>query len=253
MATGRIVLSGMNQLEQKPQLYLSSEHPCSYLPRKQSRTLFLEPCTTLHDRIYNNLIDQGFRRSGEMIYRPECDGCNDCISLRLPVDRFQPRRIQRRIERRNTDVEVSALGSGYSEEQYQLYKKYIRSRHPQGSMADLSAQQYIQFLTCRWSKTLFFEFRLRDRLQAVAVTDLLPQGLSAVYTFFDPDLSTLSPGVYTILWQIEEAKRRGLKWLYLGYWIPKCRKMEYKDQYRPVQAYLNRHWHEFPVGSKIRE
>ena len=253
MVTGRILLSGMKQIEQKLQLYLSSDHPCSYLPKKRSRTLFLDPRATLHHFVYNDLIDKGFRRSGEMIYRPECELCNDCIPLRLPVDRFAPRRIQRRIIKRNSSVQVSELASGYSEEQYQLYKKYIRSRHPEGSMADLSAQQYIHFLTCRWCETRFFEFRLRKRLQAVAVTDLLPQGLSAVYTFFDPDLSNLSPGVFTILWQIEEAKRRGLKWLYLGYWIPKCRKMEYKDQYRPVQAYLNNQWQEFPIGSIIRE
>ncbi len=137
------------------------------------------------------------------------------------------------------------------QDHFDLYAKYINSRHPDGEMADPSVENYCSFLISPWCDTRFVEFRTNDRLLAVAVIDLLPQGISAVYTFFDPEMDTLSPGVLAILWQINEAKRLGLPWLYLGYWVPGCRKMEYKQEYRPVQVYNAGEWKEFSVAETI--
>ncbi len=232
-------------------LYLSPEHPCSYFADRSSRIIFLDPDTPMSPALYGELVDQGFRRSGDNIYRPACSGCDDCIPLRVPTGRFQPRRAQRRIWRNLEDLRVVGRSAEFDSEHFRLYRRYINARHGGGPMASPSELQYMQFLVCDWVDTLFFEIRRGNRLLAVAVTDLLPQGFSAVYTFFEPELESLSPGVFALLWQIDEAKRRRLPWLYLGFWIPGCKKMEYKSRYRPLQAYLQGRWHEFGPGEPI--
>jgi len=228
--------------------YLSGEHPCSYLPGRNARTLFPDPRAPLDTEIYGALIDRGFRRSGHIIYRPECSDCQSCIPVRIPTARFKPRRSHRRIWRKGQGIEVLEQPPEFSAEHFALYSRYIQTRHPDGEMALLSERQYMEFLYCDWCETRFFEFRLERQLLAVAVTDLLPQGLSAVYTFFDPRFSQLGLGVFSILWQIRESRHRQLPWLYLGYWIPGCRKMEYKGQYRPLQAYRKDRWQELRAG-----
>jgi arginine-tRNA-protein transferase len=139
----------------------------------------------------------------------------------------------------------------FDEAHYQLYCRYIEARHPDGGMASPTENQYRDFLISHWCDTRFVEFHLEERLLAIAVTDRLPHGLSALYTFFDPDASELSPGVYAILWQISEAARLTLPWLYLGYWIPECKKMRYKAQYRPLQLLRNGSWHEYGPDGNI--
>ncbi|MEJ1354626.1 MAG: arginyltransferase [Candidatus Sedimenticola sp. (ex Thyasira tokunagai)] len=228
------------------QLYISSAHSCSYLPGREAKSLFIDPDAAKDSELYGMLIDIGFRRSGEMIYRPKCDHCQACTSIRIPVENFQPRRIQRRIRRKiEADIEVIEQPATFNPEHFELFRNYIDTRHRDGEMADTSEQGYIQFLGGHWGETRFLEFRLSGQLMAVAVTDRVPQALSAVYTFFDPKLSHLSPGVYAVLWQIAECKRLGLPWLYLGYWIGDCRKMAYKTDYRPFQAYNGSHWQEY--------
>lgn len=219
------------------QLYLSHPHPCAYLDEKQAKTLFLDPQAELSAALYGQLIDQGFRRSGAMIYRPECDRCSQCLPTRIAVELFRPRRSQRRIREKWRSVETVPRNADFIPEHFALYSRYINARHPDGGMNDSSEQQYLDFLTAPWSETLFVEFRLAGRLVAVAVTDRLRQGLSAVYTFFDPDCEKLSPGVFAILWQIEETRRLGLSHFYLGFLVPGCRKMEYKSEYRPLQIF----------------
>jgi len=229
------------------QLYLSSPQTCSYLTGRESRTLFPGPQLPMNPALYNALADLGFRRSGGMVYRHECDVCRACTPIRLPVDRFLPRRIQRRVWRKNQRLSIEMKPAGFNIEQFELYGKYLQHRHPDSDMASVSETQYLDFLVCNWCDTRFFEFRLDTELVAVAVTDLLPTGLSAVYTFFDPRWSPISPGVYAILWQIQEAKRLGLRWLYLGFWIPGSPKMVYKSLFRPLQAYRDGIWKEFSI------
>jgi arginine-tRNA-protein transferase len=219
------------------QLFLSFPHPCSYLPKKEARTLFLDPNAEMSSEFYGQLLDRGYRRSGSMVYRPECDGCMQCLPARVTVDHFRPRRSQRRIWEKWRSVETVIRNTDFRPEHFALYSRYLKTRHPNGGMSDTSEQQYLEFLTSPWNDTLFVEFRMEGRLLAVAVTDRLPQGMSAVYTFFDPDCEKLSPGVFAILWQISEARRLGLDRFYLGYLVPGCRKMAYKAEYRPLEIF----------------
>ncbi len=217
-------------------------HPCSYLPDEQSAALFVDPGTPLDNGIYQALIERGFRRSGEHLYRPRCAGCDACIPLRLPVERFRPSRGQRRTWRRNADLEVSCGPARFQEEQFRLYRDYLHARHRGGAMDDPTPESYLEFLTSSWSETVFYQFRLEGKLLAVAAADLLGDGLSAVYTFFHPDHQERSLGSYAILRLIHEARRLGLPWLYLGYWIAQCPKMAYKGRYRPHELYRNGGW-----------
>jgi arginine-tRNA-protein transferase len=233
-------------------LLKTPEHPCSYLPERESQTIFIDPDAEKSPEFYQALLDMGFRRSGSDIYRHDCSKCRACISVRIPVDRFSPRRSQRRAwERIKKDLKVKVVPAAFCREHFKLYTIYMNSRHPDGDMANPTEDDYRRFLITNWCYTAFVEFHLDNKLFSVAVIDLLPQGISAVYTFFDPALSTLSPGVVAILWQIEEAKRQRLRWLYLGYWIPGCEKMQYKQDYRPIQVYSDGIWKEFSAGANI--
>lgn len=232
-------------------LYQSQEHPCPYLSEKKAKNLVIDPAADKSPLLYALLLELGFRRSGEYIYRPYCDGCQACIPMRLPVDRFAPRRSQRRIWNKNQQLDVVSQPPEFSAEQYELYCRYQAQRHPGSGMADATAEEFINFLSSSWCTTQFFEFRHEGRLLAVAVTDVLPQGLSAVYTFYDPDYPRLSLGSYAILWQIRHARQIGLPWLYLGYWVPGCDKMTYKEEYRPLQVYSQDHWLEAGPGESL--
>ncbi|MES9870382.1 MAG: arginyltransferase [Sedimenticola sp.] len=225
------------------QLYLSHDHPCSYLDERIARTLFADPMVEKSPWLYQQLIDIGFRRSGDLIYRPDCPACRNCISTRVPVDEFKPRRNQQRVWKRNLDsLQIVERDGEFDPDHYALFRRYIELRHPEGEMSDTTEEGSRQFLTAPWCDTRFIELWLDGRLVGVAVTDLLPRGLSAVYTFFDPDYARLSPGVFAILWQIELARQYDLPWLYLGYWIPGCRKMSYKTDYRPIQLLVENRW-----------
>ena len=149
-------------------------------------------------------------------------------------------------------MDIHIKPPGFDDEHFELYQRYTDQRHPEGGMHEATPQTYLDFLSGAWTQTLFCEFRRNGRLAAIAVTDLLPRGLSAVYTFFDPDLRRLSLGVFAVLWQIERAKRLGLPWLYLGYWIENCRKMHYKEEYRPVDAWTGTDWKRFGVGVPLK-
>lgn len=222
--------------------YATQPHDCSYLPDKQAITLFMDPDEELDASLYRNLADIGFRRSGKHIYRPHCQGCNACVPARIPVNLFSPKRSQRKNINRNSDVTVTQTPARYSEEVYKLYKKYISIQHRDGDMYPPSIEQFESFLVGCPEFCSFYEFRQDGKLLAVAVTDQLDRGLSAIYTFYDPDEAKRSLGRYCILWQIEETRRLGLDYLHLGYWIKDCRKMSYKIQYRPLEVYINNRW-----------
>lgn len=232
-------------------LYLSVADDCSYLPGRKSRSLFVDPDTQLDMRLYGRLMQKGFRRSGRMVYRPHCDDCRQCLSVRIPVERFDSRRRFRRLLRTNGDLHLVSRNASFVQAHYELYRDYIDARHAEGSMADPSPRDYADFLIADWADTLFLEIRRQDRLMAVAVTDQVDDGLSAVYTFFDPAESRRSLGTYSVLAQINLCRQLALPYLYLGYWIRDCGKMRYKADFRPVQVFSEGRWQEFSSGKVI--
>jgi len=236
-------------------LYLTNDHPCSYLGDKQARTLFVDPLARIDGDRYGDLLQHGFRRSGTHVYRPACRHCQRCIPVRLPVETFRADRSQRRNLRLNRQaVQIIKRPAMLDAEHYRLYADYVRSRHPDGSMAEeISVDSYYRFLVEPWGgESLFLELRLDGRLLAVAVTDVVPDGLSAVYTFFDPARADRAPGTFGVLSQIDCARRRGLDYLYLGYWIKESHKMRYKDRFRPIEAWNGHQWQSFGKGEPIQ-
>lgn len=217
-------------------------HECSYFPGRQAAMLFVDPRYPKDKRLQTHLSEHGFRRSGEHLYRPHCRGCRACVSVRLPVADFRPRRIQRRVWKKNQDLAVRILPPAFQDEHFALYRRYVDARHPESGMATTAPDQYTDFLTAGWAETLFMEFRLKGRLLGVCVLDRLDHGLSAVYTFFEPDLQARSLGVYAILRAIRETERMALDWLYLGYWIEMSPKMCYKSEYQPQERLLEGEW-----------
>jgi arginine-tRNA-protein transferase len=202
---------------------------------------------------YQALLSRGFRRSGAQVYRPACGTCDRCISIRIPVHDFAPNRSQRRNLTNNLrHVTIGDRPADFHREHYELYRAYVRSRHPDGSMAEATEISYHEFLVAPWGgETRFLELRMEGRLAAVAVTDRLPESLSAVYTFFDPRMQRRALGTYAILCQIQVARDLGLKYLYLGYWIGECRKMSYKDRFRPLEALIDERWCRYDRGRDI--
>ncbi len=224
------------------QLYASPPHPCVYLEGREAVTLFMDPAAVTDPLIYSELARHGFRRSGSHIYRPACHHCTACHSVRIPVADFRHRRRERRIWQRNQDLHIRRRALGFNPAHFELYARYLAARHAGGGMDNPSPEQYMDFLEAPWSDTQLCEFLLGEQLLAVAVYDRLASGLSAVYTFFDPDQGRRSLGTYSILWQVEETRRLGLDWLYLGYWIEDCEKMRYKGSFRPLQAFIDNRW-----------
>ncbi len=222
--------------------FVTPLHKCSYLPRQDAITLFADPKASLDHDLYSELSELGFRRSGNYLYRPHCKQCSACIPVRIPVDRFEPSRKQRRVLKYNKDLQINEVPATYNEEHYRLYEKYITAKHADGDMFPPSPEQYESFLLSDWGNTLFYEFRANDQLLAVAVSDLMDNGISAVYTFYDLDHPKRSLGVMAVLWQIERAKALGLPDVYLGYWIKECSKMSYKTEYKPLEMYINNQW-----------
>ncbi|WP_278387879.1 arginyltransferase [Pseudomonas oryzihabitans] len=222
--------------------YATQPHACSYLPNEQATTLFLDPSQPMNGQIYAELSELGFRRSGDHLYRPHCQLCKACVPARIPVARFRPSRKQNRVLKRNFDIKVSRCDPGFTEERYQLYARYISERHADGDMFPPSRGQFSTFLVSNLPYAFFYEMRVEDRLIGIAVTDVLPNGMSAVYTFYDPSEEKRSLGVFGILWQIAESRRFGLDAVYLGYWIKGCRKMSYKTEYRPIELFVNQRW-----------
>jgi arginine-tRNA-protein transferase len=226
----------------KVNFFASTPEPCSYLAGRKSVSAFANPHMDMDMGTYNELIRHGFRRSGGYIYRPHCPQCQECVSVRVPVRQHRYSRNEKRVIRRNSDIRINIIPGRFRDEHFDLYRRYIRSRHNEGSMSNPSKSDYHRFLICDWTDTLFFEYRRNRILLAVAVCDITDSGLSAVYTFFDPDHTERSPGHFAILNQIEEARARDLDYLYLGYWIRNCSKMSYKRRYKPLEAYLNEQW-----------
>lgn len=235
-------MSLLREMPERLVFYATPGHECSYLPGREAVTVFADPAYPKDNELYTVLSRHGFRRSGEHIYTPRCPACQACVPVRVPVREFRPRRRQRRVMRVNADLAVRALPAEFRDEHFALYRAYLANRHPGGGMDQPTPEQYLNFLTSGWSETIFYEFSLARRVVAVAVVDRLRDGLSAVYTFFAPQESARAPGVNAILFEIGEAAREGLDWLYLGYWVDGCRKMHYKRDYLPQERLLDGRW-----------
>jgi len=226
---------------QSLRLLMGSAHACGYLPDRHARSAFVDPTFPLEPSLYGALLDQGFRRSGDYAYRPMCMNCRACQSARIVSEAFVPDRAQKRCWKRNGDLRLSISGR-LTDEHYALYRRYLAARHHNGGMDPEDVDAFREFLACGWGATEFWEFRAEQQLVAVAVVDRIPRGLSAVYTFFEPDLSTRGLGTYAILSQIERAKAEQLPHVYLGYWVPGSAKMDYKRRFQPLEVLRGGQW-----------
>lgn len=222
--------------------FATPPHDCSYLPDRDATTMFVDPRATVDKKLYSQLTALGFRRSGSHYYRPHCEHCNACVPVRVRVDEFTPNRSQRRVLRKNQDLQYSLEPAGFSEQDYQLYADYIEQRHQDGDMYPPSREQFRSFLVEGATDSWFLKIRLDNELIALAAIDVLDDGLSAIYTAYNPAFEDRSPGTLAVLWQIQEARRRKLPHLYLGYWIRECRKMNYKTRFQPMEALRNNRW-----------
>lgn len=223
-------------------LSLTEPHECSYLKGRRSTTAFVDPSLTIDTALYSRMTTMGFRRSGSYLYSPMCAQCNACVPVRVPVMDFKMSRAQKRCWNKNRDIMVEQLESINRDEHFPLYSRYINGRHSDGDMYPPSRQQFEEFLCTPWESTRYLEFRLADRLIGCAVVDLIHNGVSALYTYFDPTYTERSLGNLAILFQINMARELGLEHLYLGYWVADCGKMEYKTKYRPLEFYLENSW-----------
>lgn len=225
-------------------VFHTGEHVCGYFPDRVARDLVVDPCDPRLSRQYPLALAWGFRRSGDLVYRPHCRGCRACLAVRVPVADFAPNRSQKRCLARNSDVEARIVAAQRTDEHLALYRRYLGARHAGGGMDDHGESEFEQFLVGSWSDGRFMELRERDghRLLAVAVTDLVEGALSAVYTFYDPDQAVRGLGTLAILQQIEWARRDGRAHLYLGYWIAGHGKMDYKRRYQPLEGFDGRQW-----------
>lgn len=226
------------------QYYITPPHDCSYLSRRSARMVFLDPVQRINTVTLSELSRSGFRRSGDFIYRPECHLCRQCLSARVPIQFFIPNNQQKKAIKRNQDLELRITPTYQAQDHhYRLYEKYIRLRHQDGDMFPPSYDQFDKFLVQSCTDSFFLELWKDHQLLSVATCDQLDDGLSAVYTFFEPEAAKRSLGVYSILQQIEYVRTQGLDYLYLGYWVPHSPKMNYKAQYMPLEVLLDGQWH----------
>jgi len=244
----------MNSLKSTPisalHFYLTGSYPCSYLPDLQARSQVAAPDFLINTTLYSQLVRNGFRRSSTHVYRPHCDTCCACVQMRVPAKSFTANRSQRRAWVQHATLEATLHTLQDKPEYFQLYQRYQRARHPDGGMDTDDYDAYQSFLLQSQIDTLLVEFRepfdqVQNRqgiLRMVSVIDLLSDGLSSVYTFFDPDLPRARFGVYNVLWQIELCRKLDLAFVYLGYWIKNSKKMSYKTQYQPAEGLQGGIW-----------
>ena len=224
-------------------LHISNSHECGYFEDRLATTLFVDPNEKMSRDIYSALLKNGFRRSGQLVYKPHCEKCNACIPLRINSQEFTPSRSQQRILKKNNDISYRILTPEYQDEHFDLYKNYLSARHKDGGMEKHTREDYKDSMVNSGVDTALIEYRIKNRLACIAITDLVENGLSAVYTYFDPQLSQQrSLGTYAILSQIYLAKSLHRSWLYLGYWIENSKKMTYKSNFSASQILTNGEW-----------
>lgn len=232
---------------QRVQFYLTANYACSYLPDRQARSQVATPAHFIDSETYSHLIRAGFRRSGQFTYRPLCESCRDCVPARVVVAEFKPNRSQRRCMLRNVNLEARFLPLTYNDAHFALYRQYQASRHMGGGMDRDNSDQYTQFLLSSNVSSMLVEFRDAGKLVMVSVIDQVEDGLSAVYTFFDPHRDKDGLGNYGVLWQIDLARRLEVPYVYLGYWIGAAPKMAYKKQYQPCEGLIDGCWQRLDI------
>jgi arginyl-tRNA--protein-N-Asp/Glu arginylyltransferase len=236
-----------------PQFYLTAPSPCPYLGGKEERKVFTHLVGERAGELNNILTHGGFRRSQSIAYRPACEGCRACVSVRVVVDDFQPTRAMRRIAKRNADIAGEMRVAVPTSEQYSIFRAYLDSRHRDGGMADMTVLDYAMMVEDSHIETRIIEYRRRESggngvkrsagdLIAVALTDVLGDGLSMVYSFFEPDEAARSLGTLMVLDHIARAQRMGLAYVYLGYWVQGSRKMDYKSRFLPQERLMPDGW-----------
>jgi arginyl-tRNA--protein-N-Asp/Glu arginylyltransferase len=231
-----------------PEFYITAPQPCPYLPGRLERKLFTHLTRDKPGFLVDNLLKGGFRRSQNIAYMPYCDACSACVPVRILVDEFQPRRSMKRISRDNEDLVATRMPAAPSSEQYALFRDYIEARHADGGMAEMSVLDYSLMVEDSVVETFVTEYRLKPDetgdapLMAVSLCDRLSDGISMVYSFYDPDVPARSLGTYMILDHVEYARSQGYPFVYLGYWIEGSRKMRYKDRFQPQERLTSKGW-----------
>ena len=224
------------------QFYATSPYPCSYLPDREARSQVATPTHLIDTEVYSALVRRGFRRSGAFTYRPHCDNCTACIPVRLPIAELQYSRTQRRAIRNHAGLTIRQRPLAFFAEHFALYTRYQNARHAGGGMDEDGEENYAHFLLQSRVDTRLIEFSEGDALRMVSIIDVLEDGLSSVYTFYDPDVAGASFGTYNVLWQALQCSALDLPYLYLGYWIANSRKMAYKSRFQPIEGLIDGHW-----------
>ncbi|WP_423908300.1 arginyltransferase [Candidatus Spongiihabitans sp.] len=225
-----------------PKLYLSAPHACPYIEPETATTVLLDPNYKVDNALFSVLLNSGFRRSGKTIYRPHCRNCKACVSVKIPANAYLPNRAQIRCYKKNQDLHTTMVPTSFKQEHFELYCRYQSWRHSGDTMDHNDSDRYHEFVVKSLIETVFMEYRLKGKLIGLSVCDLPDDGMSAVYTFFDPDFSKRSLGTFAIMKQIEYVRQIQMDWLYLGYWIEGCKKMSYKTNFKPMFGFVNQAW-----------
>jgi arginine-tRNA-protein transferase len=229
------------------QFYLTSPYPCSYLDDREARSQVATPAFFITPPVYTQLVQHGFRRSGTFTYRPRCDNCRECTPVRVEIEKFKSNRSQRRSWKQHFNLDITLHTLEDREEYFQLYLRYQSTRHRDGGMDSDDPEQYRSFLLESQVDSMLVEFREAGILRMVSIIDVLADGLSSVYTFYEPGIAGSSFGTFNVLWQIELCRKLQLPFLYLGYWIKQSPKMAYKTNFQPMQGLINGTWQSIEV------
>ena len=229
---------------EKIQFYTTTKYNCSYIDKMDAQSLVVTPYKSINQSIFQDLIEKGFRRSGQYIYKPSCKSCTACIPIRLPVQKFLFSKTQKRIYKKHGYFKVREAPLAFIQKHFDLYLKYQNKRHSFINNEQNNLDDYNDFLIKSNVKSKLIEFWDGDLLKIVSIVDIVSDGISAVYTFYDPDDEKVSYGTYSIIWLINWCKAQQLEYLYLGYWIGECNKMKYKTNFKPYELYIKGYWQE---------